>query len=150
MIGRLVLVVLVVLGAPLLGALLNGADRILTARMQGRIGPPLLQPFYDVIKLFCKERIVARRSQNFYILFFFVLTVFTGALFFCGSDLLLVIFALTLSGIFFVLGAYKASSRRTSFSAAARAVPDPAKKSITISPSLEDALIILSSNASGF
>ena len=96
--------------APLLGGLLSGIDRRISARMQARIGPPLLQPFYDVAKLFSKERLVVRRSQNFYILFFFLLTVFTGALFFCGSDLLLVFFALTLSGIFFVLGAYKASS----------------------------------------
>jgi formate hydrogenlyase subunit 4 len=96
--------------APLLGGLLAGIDRKISARMQARVGPPLRQPFYDVMKLFSKERLVVRKSQNFYILFFFVLTVFTGALFFCGSDLLLVIFALTLSGIFFVLGAYKASS----------------------------------------
>ncbi|MVD21715.1 NADH-quinone oxidoreductase subunit H, partial [Vibrio cholerae] len=34
----------------------------------------------------------------------------TGALFFAGSDLLLVIFALTLAAIFFVLAACKASS----------------------------------------
>ena len=96
--------------APLLGGLLAGIDRRISARMQARLGPPLLQPFYDVAKLWCKEPLVVRRSQNFYILFFFVLTVFTGALFFCGSDLLLVFFALTLSGIFFVLGAFKASS----------------------------------------
>jgi len=98
------------IAAPILGGLLAGIDRKISARMQARVGPPLRQPFYDVMKLFSKERIVVRKSQNFYILFFFVLTVFIGALFFCGSDLLLVIFALTLSGIFFVLGAYKASS----------------------------------------
>jgi len=60
--------------------------------------------------LWQKENIVVRRSQNFYIVFFLVLAVFTGALFFAGADLLLVIFALTLAAIFFVLGAYKASS----------------------------------------
>lgn len=96
--------------APLVGGLLAGIDRRLSARMQARVGPPLLQPFYDVAKLLSKERMVVRRSQSFYILFFFLLTVFTGVLFFCGSDLLLVFFALTLSGIFFILGAYKASS----------------------------------------
>jgi len=96
--------------APLVGGLLAGIDRRISAHMQARQGPPLLQPFYDVIKLWSKERLVVRRTQNYFILFFFLLTVFTGALFFCGSDLLLVFFALTLSGIFFVLGAYKASS----------------------------------------
>jgi formate hydrogenlyase subunit 4 len=42
--------------------------------------------------------------------FFFVFMVFTAVLFFTGGDLLLTIFALTLAGIFLVLGAYKASS----------------------------------------
>jgi ech hydrogenase subunit B len=97
-------------GAPLVGGLLEGVDRKVSARMQGRWGPPVLQPFYDVFKLWHKESIVVRRSQNFYIFFFFVFTVFTGGLFFSGGDLLLTIFALTLAGIFFVLGACKASS----------------------------------------
>lgn len=103
-------VLIYLVAAPLVGGLLAGLDRRISAHMQARQGPPLLQPFYDVIKLWSKERLVVRRSQNYFILFFFLLIVFTGALFFCGSDLLLVFFALTLSGIFFVLGAYKASS----------------------------------------
>lgn len=103
-------VLIYLIAAPLIGGLLAGIDRRISARMQARLGPPLLQPFFDVAKLWSKERLVVRRSQNFYIVFFFVLTVFTGALFFCGSDLLLVFFALTLSGIFFVLGAFKSSS----------------------------------------
>ena len=96
--------------APILGGLLAGWDRRISARMQSRRGPPIRQPFYDVIKLWHKENVVVRRSQNFYIGFFLLLVIFTGALFFVGSDLLLVIFALTLAAIFFVLGAYKASS----------------------------------------
>jgi len=96
--------------APIIGGVLAGLDRRLTARMQSRQGPPILQPFYDVLKLLRKENLVVRRSQNFYILFFLMFTIFTGGLFFAGADLLLVIFALTLAAIFFVLGAYKASS----------------------------------------
>jgi ech hydrogenase subunit B len=99
-----------VLFAPLVGGILSGIDRKVTARMQGRIGPPVWQPFYDVGKLLEKETIVVRRSQNLYIKFFLLLTVFTGMLFFSGGDLLLVIFSLTLAGVFFVLGGYKASS----------------------------------------
>jgi formate hydrogenlyase subunit 4 len=100
----------VVVAAPLAGGLLAGIDRKLSARMQSRWGPPLLQPFYDVAKLFRKETIVVRRSQNFYVYFFFVFMVFTAVLFFTGGDILLTIFALTLASIFLVLGAYKASS----------------------------------------
>lgn len=102
--------VLYIILAPLLGGVLAGLDRIITARMQGRVGPPIFQPFYDVFKLFQKENLVVRKSQNFYILFFLIFIIFTGALFFTGGDLLLFIFALTLAGIFFVLAAYKASS----------------------------------------
>jgi len=105
-----ILAVAAVLAAPLAGGLLAGIDRKLSARMQGRWGPPLLQPFYDVAKLFRKETIVVRRSQNFYVYFFFVFMVFTAVLFFTGGYMLLTKFALTLAGIFLVLGAYKASS----------------------------------------
>lgn len=96
--------------APFLGGFLAGLDRIITARMQGRVGPPVLQPFYDVQKLWQKENLVVRKSQNLYIAFYLIFAIFTGALFFAGGDLLLFIFALTLAGIFFVLAAYKASS----------------------------------------
>ncbi|HTZ21557.1 MAG TPA: complex I subunit 1 family protein [Opitutaceae bacterium] len=96
--------------APLLGGLLAGVDRIVTARLQSRLGPPVWQPFYDVWKLWQKENVVVRRSQNYYIFFFLLFVIFTGALFFTGFDLLLVVFAFTLAGIFFVLAAYKASS----------------------------------------
>lgn len=102
--------VIYLVAAPVLGCLLAGWDRRITARMQSRQGPPILQPLYDVLKLLRKENLVVRRSQNYYIFFFLLLTIFTGGLFFAGADLLLVIFALTLAAIFFVLGAYKASS----------------------------------------
>ena len=40
------------------GLLLCGIDRKLVARMQKRVGPPILQPFYDFFKLLGKETIV--------------------------------------------------------------------------------------------
>jgi ech hydrogenase subunit B len=108
---------LYLVAAPLVGGLLAGIDRIVSARLQSRIGPPIWQPFFDVRKLWEKENIVVRRSQNYYILFFLLFVIFTGALFFAGFDLLLVVFALTLAGIFFVLAAYKASSPYSFFGA---------------------------------
>ncbi|EJG07559.1 respiratory-chain NADH dehydrogenase subunit 1 [Methanofollis liminatans DSM 4140] len=96
--------------APVLGGLIAGIDRKITARMQGRVGPPILQPFYDVAKLFEKEDVTVTPSQNFYILSYLVFMAVTGALFFAGEDLLLVIFAFTLAHIFIVLGAYAAYS----------------------------------------
>jgi formate hydrogenlyase subunit 4 len=103
-------VLIYLVAAPLVGGFLAGVDRRVSARMQSRQGPPLRQPFYDVLKLFVKQNFVVRSSQNFYIWFFLLMVIFTGALFFGGSDLLLVIFALTLAAVFYVLGAYKASS----------------------------------------
>jgi ech hydrogenase subunit B len=103
-------VLIYLIAAPVAGGLLAGWDRRISARMQSRQGPPILQPFYDVQKLWSKQNFVVRWSQNFYIWFFLVMIIFTGALFFCGSDLLLVVFALTLAAVFYVLGAYKASS----------------------------------------
>ena len=99
-----------ILLAPVLGGLIAGIDRRITARMQGRYGPPILQPFYDVGKLFEKEHIVVNESQIFYVICYFVFIIFTGALFFAGADLLLVIFALTLAAVFLVLGAYATDS----------------------------------------
>lgn len=43
------------LTAFVLGGFVSWAERKLTARIQSRVGPPLLQPFYDVCKLFIKE-----------------------------------------------------------------------------------------------
>ena len=96
--------------APFIGGLIAGIDRKLSARLQGRFGPPILQPFYDVLKLFQKERIVVNKFQNFNIILCLVFTVFSGALFFCGASILVMIFCLATAGTFFVLAGYSVSS----------------------------------------
>lgn len=96
--------------APLLGGMLAGVDRKLTARMQGRIGPPVRQPFYDVLKLLRKERIVVNKFQDFNIVLFLIFSAFSGALFFCGGDILLMVFCLALAGTFLVLAGFTVSS----------------------------------------
>ena len=99
-----------VLLAPFAGGVLAGIDRKLSARFQGRYGPPIRQPFFDVLKLLQKERIVVNKFQNFPIVLFFLFTVFSGALFFSGASLLLAIFSLALAGTFFILGGFSVSS----------------------------------------
>jgi ech hydrogenase subunit B len=103
------MIVFIVL-APLVGGFLSGVDRKLSARLQGRYGPPLRQPFFDVLKLFQKERILVNKFQNFSIVLFFLFTLLSGALFFAGADLLLVVFAMALGGTFFALGGFAVGS----------------------------------------
>ena len=98
------------IAGPLVGGLLAGFDRILTARMQSRKGPPLLQPFYDIFKLWDKRGTVVNRFQSLYILCFLIFVLIAGGLFFAGGDLLVSIFALTVGAIFFVMAAHAANS----------------------------------------
>ena len=48
-----------------IGLLLCGIDRKLVARMQKRVGPPILQPFYDFFKLMGKETIIPHAANKF-------------------------------------------------------------------------------------
>jgi len=107
---NIVWAIIFVLVAPVIGGLVAGIDRKITAHMQGRVGPSVFQPFYDVGKLFEKENAVVNETQIFYVICYIIFIAFTGALFFSGGDLLLVVFALTLAQIFLVLGAFAANS----------------------------------------
>jgi ech hydrogenase subunit B len=49
--------------APIIGGILMGIDRKLTARMQSRMGPPIVQPFYDAVKLWGKEPFITSQLQ---------------------------------------------------------------------------------------
>jgi len=96
--------------APVLGGLLAGFDRIVTARMQSRKGPPLFQPFYDLFKLCEKRGSVVNQFQNLYMLCFLIFIIITGLIFFTGGNLLLTIFALTVASVFLILGAFSTNS----------------------------------------
>jgi ech hydrogenase subunit B len=83
---------------------------VITSRLQGRVGPPLLQPFYDLRKLFTRRIGPVNRLQLPLIASHLVFAVLTGILFFYGSDILLIIFVLTLASVFLVLAAYSTGS----------------------------------------
>ncbi|MGN0531452.1 MAG: respiratory chain complex I subunit 1 family protein [Eubacterium sp.] len=91
--------------APFAGALLAGLDRKICARMQGRQGPPIMQPLYDVAKLLKKQTKVINRVQILYLMTFLFFVVMTGVLFFAGYDILLVLFTLTTANMFLVIAA---------------------------------------------
>lgn len=67
MTGGMLTLIAVTLSFPIvvfLSLLFEGIDRKLHARMQNRIGPPIIQPFYDLAKLFGKERIIPETATS--------------------------------------------------------------------------------------
>jgi len=49
--------------ALIMGLLFKGVDRIAVARLQRRIGPPVLQPIFDIIKLSTKEILIPESAN---------------------------------------------------------------------------------------
>lgn len=92
--------------APVVGCLLAGLDRIVSARMQGRVGPPLLQPYYDVRKLLSKERVSVNSAEFTYVACALLFACIAGGIFYTGGNLLLCVFVITLSSLLFIVAAY--------------------------------------------
>ncbi|MBN1799358.1 MAG: NADH-quinone oxidoreductase subunit H [Spirochaetales bacterium] len=100
----------------IIGLLSSWVDRKVTARVQYRKGPPLLQPFYDVVKLLGKETILPKQGSRF----MFILAPLIGfvsisivavilmlrplvATSFVG-DLIVVVYLLTLPSLALIIG----------------------------------------------
>ncbi len=98
--------IIYILLAPVIGGLMSGLDRVFAARMQGRQGPPVVQPFFDVNKLLHKQTTVVNSIQVLFVTVYLIFTIFTGTLFFAGGDMLLVFFALSMSEVMLVLAAF--------------------------------------------
>lgn len=110
---EMLIVIAVLVLAPVIGLLLNGADRILTARLQGRVGPPLLQPLYDLVKLLRKQPLVLNRMQIAYVYLHLAFMLMTIVLLARGGDMLLALFTHAFSALSLFIGA---SSVRSPFS----------------------------------
>jgi ech hydrogenase subunit B len=110
MIETAIVIAATILMAPLMGGVISGADRILTARLQARVGPPLLQPFYDVLKLLGKEQVAVNVWQVFCAYAYLTASLIAVVLFALRSDLLLVLFTQAVGGIFLVVGALSSTS----------------------------------------
>lgn len=96
--------------APLFGGLLAGVDRVATARMQARVGPPVLQPFYDVGKLLAKDVRWANPIVEPLLLGHLGFMAVAGVLLVAGGDLVFAMFVLALSALFLALAAGSANS----------------------------------------
>ena len=100
-----------------LGLISSWIDRKVTARVQWRVGPPLLQPLYDVIKLLGRETLVpdtakitgfliaplmglAATMVASFILWYVAITGESGF----GGDLVVVIYLLVVPSLALILG----------------------------------------------
>lgn len=102
-----------------LAFLYDGADRIISARMQRRIGPPLLQPFLDLLKLLGKENIVPRRAvpwafngapwvavASMLLVFLYIPVGSLPPVLGVHGDMILIIYLLGLSGVAMAVGGF--------------------------------------------
>jgi len=109
--------------APVFGMLYRGIDRKLVARMQGRIGPPIIQPFRDIRKLLMKENIIPDGAIQWLftaapfialiasaLLLLYIPLFGRGALLGGTGDAILVLYLLIIPSLAFVLGGFASSS----------------------------------------
>jgi ech hydrogenase subunit B len=99
-----------VLFSPIIGGLLMGIDRKLTARMQSRMGPPIIQPFYDAIKLWGKQPFISSKLQPVLAFSYFGFSLTAFALLAFGQDMLLIIFTIAIADICLIVAAFNSKS----------------------------------------
>src|SRR5512143_3083952 len=97
--------------SPIIGGLLIGIDRKVTARIQNRSGPPIVQPFYDTFKLFGKEDKIVNKTYLVFGFAYLATVVLSTALLLFNYDLLVITFVFCLSFIFLVLAGYSVRSQ---------------------------------------
>lgn len=95
---------------PFVGALLEGVDRKISARMQSRKGPGIFQPLYDLVKLFSKQMIAVNSVQLLLNLSYLAFLAIAGGILFFGSDILMSLFILSTADMFLILAASSDSS----------------------------------------
>lgn len=91
--------------APIVVGLLLGVDRRVTAAMQLRAGPPLLQPFYDLTKLLAKASPATDRVAAALLVAHVVLAAGAVGLVLSGGDLLAAVLVLGAAQVLFILAA---------------------------------------------
>jgi len=115
--------IVVTLVGAIVGLVYLGIDRVLVARMQARVGPPLAQPFRDVSKLMMKESIIPNGSLRWLFQFAPIMCVMGSAalllyiplfgqpaLFEGSGDAILIIYLLTIPSLALVAGGFASSS----------------------------------------
>lgn len=78
--------------------------------MQGRAGPPVAQPFYDLIKLFAKDALVSTKMQLVSVYLYLASVVLSTVMLVLAQDLLVLLFVLALGSVSLILGAFSVRS----------------------------------------
>lgn len=107
----------------LFGLLYLGLDRKIVAHMQGRVGPPIVQPFRDVEKLLMKESIIPDDAISWLFKFAPILCLMGSAVLLLYipmfgqkalldgfGDLIVLLYLLTIPALAFVVGGFASSS----------------------------------------
>lgn len=105
------------------GVIMAGIDRKLVARMQRRVGPPILQPWYDFVKCCAKETIIPRCAKKaifigapylglacLIVIALFIPVGSFGSAFTAGADLVVILYLLTIAGVTLIIGASSTGS----------------------------------------
>ncbi len=98
------------LATPFIGGLLAGVDRKLTAKMQERVGPPLVQPFYDVLKLWGKNPMISNNLQPMLAFGYLGFALVAAGMVTFQQDLLLVLFVMSIADICLTVAAVSTKS----------------------------------------
>lgn len=85
----------IVVAGVIAGLFLKGIDRKLAAFMQSRIGPPIAQPLYDILKLMQKQTIIPSTSVQW---------LFTGAPLVALASGMLLLLYISLSYVCYIIG----------------------------------------------
>lgn len=105
-----------------IGLLLAGIDRKVVAHMQKRIGPPILQPFYDFFKLMGKETIIpAAANRTAYlaapvlgfvslVVMMLFIPVFGFSVFSGKADLIVILYLMTIPAVALIIGGSSSGS----------------------------------------
>ncbi|PHS37691.1 MAG: EchB [Sulfurovum sp.] len=101
---------LLTLFSPIIGGFIYGVERVVKARMQSRQGPPVLQPFYDFVKLMQKRPMMVHSFHASMGIMYFISTWFAMAVLMMGNDLLIAIFFHVISVLALTIGAFSVRS----------------------------------------
>ncbi len=108
--NNIVVQIVLIALAPFIGGLIYGIERKVKARMQRRIGPPILQPFYDFLKLMDKRKMIVHSTHAFLGIIHFISLWFALAILITGGDFILVIFLHLLSTAIIILAGFSTRS----------------------------------------